>query len=152
MGRIDAAPIHPMSLAAALAPPPVPSARPMDAVRHWEALAGCLAPHLRRCRMLERPCSVLRIETTPVTPLDGLLSTELRLALVSACALRLRAAIRANDQLARVGDRGIAILLDGASMAGARVATARLVALCEQPYRIDRRLLHLCLRVEFEDH
>lgn len=139
-----------MSLATTLAPPPVPSARPMDAVQHWDALASCLAPHVHRCRAQERPHSVLRITITPVTPPDGPITAPVRLLLVSACALRLRAAIRSVDQIARVGDTGIAILLDGTSAVGASAAAGRLVKLCELPYRIDRQQLEVCLQIDLD--
>lgn len=139
-----------MSAAAARASS-VRSARSMDAVHHWEALADSLAPHLKRCRMLDRPCSVLRIRAVPITPLDGPLSAASCDALVQACAFRLRAAIRATDRMARVGTGGIAVLLDGASSPAARLAAERLLRLCQSPYRIGGQSLDLSLQVEFDD-
>jgi GGDEF domain-containing protein len=120
---------------------------PVSALGAASELDSWLATRIGRCRRQRRPWSLLQLFATPVTPAGGTLEEALRSQLLAACAHRLRANVRATDQVARIGLQEIAVLLDGAGPAGAQAAAARLVRVCEGPYRIDVHRLELCVTV-----
>lgn len=133
-------------------PPRVPPPGPVAELPDRAAVAAWAAPRLGRLRRAGRPCQLLRVTVTPLAADgDGGLPDAATCAqLLAACAHRLRARVRATDQVARVGDDGFAVLLDGATPAGAQVAAARLTRACEGPYGIGDRRLTLRLSVELE--
>lgn len=116
------------------------------------AVSGWAAPRLARLRRAGRPCQLLRLMVTAVAADDDTAAPDAasQALLLAACAQRLRARVRATDQVARVGDEGFAVLLDGATPAGAQVAAMRLTQVCEGPYRIGERRLALRLQIEVE--
>jgi GGDEF domain-containing protein len=123
---------------------------PVSALGGEAELDSWLAPRISRCRRQRRPWSLLQVVATPVTPAAGVLDPALRSQLLAACAHRLRANVRATDQVARIGLQEIVVLLDGAGPAGAQAAAARLVRVCQGPYRIDTHRLELCVTVTLE--
>ena len=132
--------------AAARVPPPGPIAL----LPSWSALDGWREPRAGRCRRLGRSTRLLRVAVTPSTTPGHPLDAQVLARLVAACAHRLRASVRATDHVARIGEHGMAVLLDGADDAGAQAAADRLVRVCQGPYRIDDRRLVLRVLVDLE--
>lgn len=128
----------------------VPPAGAVAMLAGWPALEGWQEPRAGRCRRLGRPSRLLRMAVTPVTSLGLALDAGTLGALVAACAHRLRASVRATDHVARVGDHGMAVLLDGADDAGAQTAAERLQRVCQGPYRIGEQRLALRVLVDLE--
>jgi predicted signal transduction protein with EAL and GGDEF domain len=116
----------------------------------WSALEGWQEPRVGRSRREGRRTRLLRVAVTPVTAPGLALDAGTLGLLVAACAHRLRASVRATDHVARVGDHGMAVLLDGADDAGAQTAAERLVRVCQGPYRIGERRLALRVLVDLE--
>ncbi|RVT49782.1 hypothetical protein [Rubrivivax albus] len=129
--------------AAARVPPPGPIAL----LSSWSALDGWREPRAGRCRRLGRSTRLLRVAVTPATVPGHPLEAPVLARLVAACAHRLRASVRATDHVARIGEHGMAVLLDDA---GAQAAADRLVRVCQGPYRIDDQRLVLRVLVDLE--
>lgn len=130
--------------------PRVPPPGPMTRLEAWHQVDTWLEPRIGRCRRQGRVFSVLRVVATPMTPRSGPLDTERLGQLLAACAHRLRASVRATDHVARVGEHGVAVLLDGATATGARAAAERLVRVCQGPYRIQDERLELCVMIDLD--
>lgn len=128
----------------------VPPAGAVATLTGWSALDGWQAPRAGHCRRIGRPSRLLRMAVTPVTSPGLALDAGTLGALMAACAHRLRASVRATDHVARVGDHGMAVLLDGADDAGAQAAAERLQRVCQGPYRIGERRLALRVLVDLE--
>lgn len=143
----DAGPGDPVRASAA---PRVPPPGPIAALADWSALEGWREPRAGRCRRLGRPTRLLRVAVTPIMSPGQPLAADPLAALVQACAHRLRASVRATDHVARVGDHGMAVLLDGADDAGAQTVADRLVRVCQGPYRIGVQRLTLRVMVDIE--
>lgn len=124
-------------------PPPGPVTLLMDA----PALEAWVDARAGRLRRAGRPWQLLHLRAAPAAMPPGMPGERpdetTHALLLAACAHRLRAGVRGTDHVARVGDDGFAVLLDGATRAGARVAADRLLPLCEGPYRIGERRLAL---------
>lgn len=122
----------------------------MATLAGWAALEDWREPRAGRCRRLGRTSRLLRVAVTPVMPAGQPLDASVLGPLLAACAHRLRASVRATDHVARVGDHGMAVLLDGADDAGAQAAADRLVRICQGPYRIGDQRLALRVLVDVE--
>ncbi len=133
--------------------PLLPPTGPITVLAGWEALAGWAAPRAGRLRRAGRWPHLLRLRATATgAPATGGASPDAATTalLLDACGHRLRARVRATDALARIGHAGFAVLLDSATTAGAQAAAARLVAMCQGPYRIGERRFALCLEADLE--
>lgn len=134
----------------------VPPAGPVALLMDAAALEAWAAARTGRLQRAGRPWQLLRLQArlnpaaTGATAAAGDPGAATQALLMTACAHRLRSRVRATDHVARVGDAGFAVLLDGAAPAGARAAAARLVPLCEGPYCIGDQRWWLTVSLQAE--
>lgn len=98
-----------------------------------EAADGPLAELAARCRRQRLPCALLLAAFRPA-PQAGELADEAALAaLRSACEVRLRSQVRADDEVHALGGLEFGLLLRRCSAAGADIVAERLVRTCSAP-------------------
>lgn len=137
------APSPPPAAEASLAPLPSPTRAPRRSA--FEPLphlpdaghfAGLIERQLASCRRFGGSLAVLVI-----APAEPLLPPQLAQRLLHVVGQRLRARVRASDQVVRIGDDRFGVVLLDAGEAQAAVVHARLDRMLRGPYGIDNQLI-----------